>query len=195
VPRFDDSTDSVKASPVILFLGRLGARKGTFDLVRAFAGVVQRFPGAKLVCAGDGAIEEVQSLSRKLGIEESVYCPGWLDPEGTRQALRRATIFTLPSRAEGLPMALLEAMSWGLPVVATAVGGIPQVLKDGENGWMVRPGDVDALCRTLCLAIAESDASARMGRAARKTIEDSFSLSASIERLIAIYGRFGIPSA
>jgi glycosyltransferase involved in cell wall biosynthesis len=194
VPAINCWTASEKASPMILFLGRLGARKGTFDLVRAFAAVLQRFPDASLVCAGDGAIEEVKSLARSLGIEKSVYCPGWLDPEGKRQALRRATVFALPSYAEGLPMALLEAMSWGLPVVATAVGGIPQVLRNGENGWMVRPGDLENLSRRLCGAIAETAVSGRMGRAARETIEDSFSLSASIERLIAIYGRFGIRS-
>jgi glycosyltransferase involved in cell wall biosynthesis len=180
------------AAPCILFLGRLGQRKGTFDLVKAFAKVVQQHPTARLICAGDGAVDEVRSLAASLGLADRVICPGWLDPAKAGDLLRVATVFTLPSYAEGLPMALLEAMSWGLPVVTSPVGGIPQAVRDGENGLLVEPGNVDALATALSSLLADAGRRAQMGGAARATIERSFSLDACITQLVAIYRRFGI---
>lgn len=177
----------------ILFLGRLGERKGTFDLVNAFGQLASRFPKARLICAGDGAIKEVQQLTRDLGIESRVTCPGWLSVAEARQLLSSASVFTLPSYAEGLPMALLEAMSWSLPVVTSPVGGIPQVIRDGQNGFLVAPGDVGNLSTALASLLESATLRQRIGEAARRTIEQTYSLDASLDRLGAIYGRFGVP--
>jgi glycosyltransferase involved in cell wall biosynthesis len=179
-------------SPSVLFLGRLGQRKGTFDLVKAFAVAANRYPQARLICAGDGQIDEIRALAAHLGIAERVTCPGWLSPEQGAEALRAATIFILPSYAEGLPMALLEAMSWGLPVITSPVGGIPQAIRDEENGLLVVPGNVEGLADALCRLLGTPADRSRLGSAARATVEASFSLDACIERLLAIYRRFGI---
>jgi glycosyltransferase involved in cell wall biosynthesis len=194
LPKLDRRPSAAQAQTV-LFMGRLGQRKGVFDLVKAFARVAPRFPLARLVCAGDGEIDEVKRLSQTLGMAERVTCPGWLDTARTQALLASASIFVLPSYAEGLPMALLEAMSWGLPVIASPVGGIPQVVRQDDNGLLVDPGDVDALSAALERLLAEAALRDRLGRAARQTVEKSFALPAAIARLTEIYGRFGIEAA
>lgn len=182
------------AQQTILFLGRLGLRKGTFDLVRAFASVASQFPNATLVCAGDGAIAETQTLARELGVAARVQCVGWLGPDRILQQLARATIFALPSHAEGVPMALLEAMAWGLPVVTTAVGGIPEVVQDGHNGLLLEPGDSHKLAAALATLLTNGELRHRMAENARLTILERYSREAAIERLQAIYARFGVPA-
>jgi glycosyltransferase involved in cell wall biosynthesis len=180
------------AEPVLLFLGHLLRDKGVYDLVRAFARVVARFPRARLVLGGIGNIVEVTQLAKQLGIQERVACPGWLGPQQKDAALANSTVFVLPSYAEGMPIALLEAMSWGLPVIATPVGGIPQVVTSEANGLLVDPGNVDSLADALMRLLRDPALSARLGQAARKTIEADFSLDKALAKLSAIYDRFGI---
>jgi glycosyltransferase involved in cell wall biosynthesis len=176
----------------VLYLGVLHESKGTHDLIDAFARVASRHPEWKLVCAGDGAIAETHALAAELGISDRVECPGWLDTESKDAALAAAEIFVLPSYAEGLPMALLEAMAWGLPAIATPVGGVPNVVRDGVNGLLVAPGHTDALAESLSALMASADRRRELGAAARATIEREFSLDASLERLLRIYSGFGI---
>ncbi len=107
--------------------------------------------------------------------------------------LSRATVFALPSHNEGVPMALLEAMSRSLPVLTTPVGGIPEVIENDRNGLMVTPGDVDAIEVALNRLLSSSAERARLGAAARATIAERYSLSAAIERLAALYRFFGVP--
>jgi len=183
----------------ILFLGQLHAEKGVLDLVRAFAAIASRFPRTALVCAGHGAASPVESLAHELGVASSVQCPGWLHSEAKSRALAEADLFVLPSYTEGLPMALLEAMSWGVPVIASPVGGIPQVIRDEENGLMVPAGDVEGLSRALARLLADRELADRLGAAGRATIEAQFALEGALARLQTIYARFGvtprIPSA
>jgi glycosyltransferase involved in cell wall biosynthesis len=176
----------------VLTLGRLGRRKGTYDLVRAFARIAPGLPGVQLVCGGDGDIEEVRALARELRLEDRVICPGWLGPEGKSAHLAQAAMFVLPSNAEGMPMAVLEAMSWGLPVITTPVGGIPQLIQNDGNGILVEPGDIDALAEAVLRLSGDVATCARLGTAARATIETRFSIALALERLGVIYGRFGI---
>ncbi len=176
----------------VLTLGRLGRRKGTYDLVRAFAVIASRLPGVQLVCGGDGDIEEVRALAHELGLGDRVICPGWLGAEGKRAHLAEAEVFVLPSNAEGMPMAVLEAMSWGLAVIATPVGGIPQLIQHDRNGILVEPGHIDAIAAALLRLMGDAALRERLGTAARATIEARFSIALAVERLSVIYGRFGI---
>jgi glycosyltransferase involved in cell wall biosynthesis len=178
--------------PTLLFLGNLGRGKGTYDLVRAFALVAARFPRLKLVCGGVGCVEEVRQLATQLEIRDRVLCPGWLNPERKSAELASGTIFILPSYAEGMPMALLEAMSWRLPVIATPVGGIPQVVRNEVNGLLVAPGDIDGLAAAITRLMKDPALRERFGAAARATIEAGFSLEEALEHLSTIYRRFGI---
>jgi glycosyltransferase involved in cell wall biosynthesis len=107
--------------------------------------------------------------------------------------LLRATIFALPSHNEGVPMALLEAMSRSLPVLTTPVGGIPEVIENDRNGLMVPPGDVEAIEAALERLLQSSAERARLGTAARATIADGFCITSTIDQLAALYRFFGVP--
>jgi glycosyltransferase involved in cell wall biosynthesis len=188
--------DTQRSAPSrILFAGRIGERKGTFELLEAFARIANRVPDAVLVCAGDGAREELLARAKRLGIDTRVECPGWLSAEGMSRELSRATVFTLPSHAEGVPMALLEAMSRGLPVLTTPVGGIPEVVQSDRNGLLVPPGNIDAIEQALVRLLSSPDERAALGTAARATIAEKFALSAIIEQLAALYVQFGLKDA
>jgi glycosyltransferase involved in cell wall biosynthesis len=193
-----DLTRRERAEPsgaTLLFLGDISHTKGVFDLVRAFAQVRDQFPDLRLVCGGVGSIDELRRLCAELRIGERVACPGWLQAERKCRELAAASAFVLPSHAEALPMALLEAMSFRLPVVTTPVGGIPQVIEHEVNGLLVRPGDIEALATAIARLMREPALGERLGAAARQTIERSYSLDASIQRLLRIYRGFGIEAA
>ena len=177
----------------ILCVGLITKRKGTFDLVRAFARVAPHHPSAQLICAGNGDVEALRAIARELGIEERVSCPGWISTAAMAKELAHASIFALPSYAEGLPMALLEGMSWGLPVLTTPVGGIPEVIEHERNGLLVAPGDINAIEASLARLLQSSDERARLGAEARASVVSHFSLANTLEELAAIYREFGIP--
>lgn len=176
----------------ILFLGRLGQRKGTFDLVRAFSMLAKRFPEAHLVCAGDGSVDAVRHQAGQAGLDLRVECPGWLSVDQARSELARADVFVLPSYAEGLPMSLLEAMANGLPVIASRVGGIPSLVQHGVNGLLIDAGDSEALACAIESVLADPTLRARLGAGARQTIVERYSLESHLARLGHLYGRFGI---
>lgn len=139
----------------ILYAGTLNKRKGYADLISAFAKVVPKHSEWYLVIAGNGEVNEAIDLSRNFGIEDKVKLLGWVDGESKDRAYKEASIFCLPSYAEGFPMAVLDAWAYGLPVITTPVGGIPDVAKDGENLLLFEPGDIDKLTR--CLSRLMSD--------------------------------------
>lgn len=170
---------------LIVSLGRLGKRKGTFDLIDAMGGLSA--PHAKLVLAGDGDHAKARHVAERVGVGNKVTIAGWLSPDERDKLLDQACIFVLPSYAEGLPMALLEAMAHGIPVIATPVGGIPQAIRDGENGLIVTPGDTTALSDRLELLLGDRALRERLGAAGRQTVQDSFSIDTSLVSLVAIY--------
>lgn len=176
------------ADPVtIVCLGRLGERKGTFLLLEAFADVPSDIrERARLTLAGDGEIERARSLAQTLGVGHLVECPGWLDTDGRDALLGAADAFVLPSEAEGLPFALLEAMAVGVTPVSTCVGGIDEVIHDGVNGLLVPAGDRAALTEALRLVIASGDMRARLARRAFETAAD-LNVHAHWAELLRIY--------
>ena len=134
---------------VVLFLGRLEAATGIFDLLEAVAVLRTSIADVRLVCAGEGDRSAVARYAERLGIREAVKFTGWVGPSGKRALLESAAVFALPCYSAGLPIGLLEAMSAGVPVIATPVGGIPEVLTDGVSGLLVAPGDTATLARQL----------------------------------------------
>lgn len=176
----------------VLFLGHLLRDKGVYDLVRAFALIAPRFPRLKLVLGGVGHVEEVHKLAGQLEIQARVVCPGWLGPERKLAVLATSSLFVLPSYAEGMPMALLEAMSWRLPVITTPVGGIPRVIENEVNGLLLAPGDIEGLAAAIRRLLEDPALRERLGSAARATIETHFSLPDAMDKLSRIYQRFGL---
>ena len=171
----------------VLFLGRLRERKGVFDLVKAWPAVRSACPGARLVLAGDGDQTPVKALAVQLGVADSIEFPGWVMGEAKARHLAGSSVFVLPSYAEGLPVCILEAMAHGLVIVTTDVGGIPEVVRDGCEAILIRPGDVDGLARALVTALCDEGLAQRLGDAARKRVVGTYSMSLVLGRLDDLY--------
>ena len=171
----------------ILFLGRLEPAKGTAELLDAAAALAPRFSQLRLVMGGNGDMEGFRRAAGARGLADRIELPGWLDAAARDAELARASVFCLPSHAEGLPMAVLEAMAAGKPVVASAVGGIPELISDGVNGLLVPPHDAGALAAALARLLGDAPLRRRLGAQARATVEAQYSTQAVCGRLAAIY--------
>lgn len=132
-------------SKIVLFLGRLGERKGIYDLIDIAPEVLRNLPDARFVWAGDGDIEKVRGLVKEKGIHAQVEIPGWIDLSQKQDYFRKTCIYVLPSYSEGLPMSVLEAMAHGIPVITTNVGGMAEVIDHSRNGIIIQPGDKESL--------------------------------------------------
>jgi glycosyltransferase involved in cell wall biosynthesis len=171
----------------VLFLGRIEEAKGVFELVDAVAKLAPRLPKLRLVLGGAGDVDQVRHRAAALGILERIELPGWLDEPARAAELQRASVFCLPSHAEGLPMAMLEAMAAGKAVVVTGVGGIPHAVRDGDNGLLVEPGNVPSLADALGSLLDDDGCRRALGERARATIAQEFEAGAVIERIAAVY--------
>lgn len=176
----------------ILFLGRLGKRKGIYDLLEALKKVRLNYPNVKLLCGGDGEIEKAKDYARQLAISESVEILGWVAGLEKQSLLDRATLYVLPSYNEGLPMGILEAMSNGLPVVASTVGGIPDAVENGVEGILVNPGDIEGLTSAILLLLQDGALRERMAAAGRKKIEMFFTPERILPQLESLYREYGV---
>jgi len=175
-------------TPLVLCCGRLSPEKGVDVLLRAWPRLLGRVPSAQLWLVGDGPSRpELEAHALALGISHSVHFAGPV--EDPAPLWRAADAAVLPSRTEGLPLALLEALASGLPVVATAVGGTPEVM-DEHCGALVEPGDAVGLARGLRWALASDDARARAGRG-RTVVEARYGLGAVATRHLAVYEALG----
>ncbi len=175
------------ATPTVLFLGRIGERKGTDDLLDAAARVAIDHPRVRFVLAGDGELDGARQRARRLGIEALISLPGWVRGEAKLELLRRADVYALPTFREGLPVALLEAMAAGLPVVSTPVAGIPDAVEDGVNGFLVPPGDVAALADAIATLLGDQGQRQAMGARNRERARERFDVSVVAAQLEAIY--------
>lgn len=156
----------------IVFLGRFGPGKGSSDLIRAMATLPADVRGrTRLVMAGHGEVDAARALVAELAVGDVVEVRSWIDPPERDVLLAESSVFVLPSPNEGLPMSMLEAMAWGVVPVVTAVGGIPEVIVDGENGLFVTPGDVDGIAAALVRLVREPELADRLAVAARTTAE------------------------
>ena len=140
---------SVTKDKKILYLAHLIPRKGYADLIQAFASVIKGHPESRLVFAGSGETGKAINLCKNLGVLDNVDFLGWIKGSAITEEFKSASIFVLPSYQEGLPMGVLEAMAFHVPVVTTPVGGIPDVITNMENGILFEPGDIDSLSSAL----------------------------------------------
>jgi glycosyltransferase involved in cell wall biosynthesis len=188
----------MREAHTLLFLGRLEEEKGVFVLLGALAQLAGRYPALRVVFAGEGDMDALRTAAAAAGVLDRIELPGWVAGEAKARLLARAGIFVLPSRFEGLPMALLEAQAAGLPVVATRVGGIPQVVTDGENGMLADPDDMASLVEALTPVLADDENARRMGEIGRERVLAGYGvdrvrclLDAAWQRLDASHGRGG----
>lgn len=175
----------------LLFLGRFGARKGIFDLLQAMQKVAVRCPEVKLRCGGDGDIEGVRTRASELGLADRVEILGWVSGAAKDAELARAAIYVLPSYAEGLPMGVLEAMAAGTPIVATPVGGVPDAITDGVEGYLVEPGDVDALADRIVRLLEDASLRVQFAERARAKAFQTFGTAAVLAKVEQLYAGLG----
>jgi glycosyltransferase involved in cell wall biosynthesis len=171
---------------IVGIIARVTRAKGHQLLLDVFAGLQSKIPKALLVIVGDGAeLPAVKSYIRKLALEKSVLIMG--ERQDVPTILAALDVFCLPSETEGMPMTVLEAMAVGLPVVASDVGGIPELVKEGHTGLMVPPRAADELGAAL-LALARDPQRAReMGRAGRERLLKEFCLESTLSAYEEIY--------
>jgi colanic acid/amylovoran biosynthesis glycosyltransferase len=173
----------------LVCVGRLCEQKGQLLLVEATKRVIDSGHPVELVLAGDGEMRaEVEALIDKLGLRASVRITGWIANDRVREEILAARTLVLPSFAEGLPVVLMEAMALRRPVITTFVAGIPELVRDGEGGWLVAAGDVEGLARAMteCLA-ATSDALERMGEAAHARVLARHDVDIEAARLAVLF--------
>jgi glycosyltransferase involved in cell wall biosynthesis len=180
--------------PLVVCVARLKPEKALDTLVRAAAALRPRHPGLRVAIAGDGPeASGLRALSDELGVSGVVELLGARDDVGA--VLAAADAFCLPSRYEGLPLSLLEAMQAGLPCVATTVGGIPDVVEDGRDGLLVPPSDDAALIAALDRVLGDPALRARLGTAAAEHVARTCAPAAVAARYADLYERVARTSA
>jgi polysaccharide biosynthesis protein VpsI len=173
--------------PRVLYVGKLEARKGFNNLIDAAAIVLKEFPQAEFWFAGHGDLEAARQQAERLGIQSQIHLLGWRSGKELEAIYNQATLFCLPSFNEGVPMSMLEAMSHGLPVVCTRVGGIPDIVRDGENALYAEPGNQHSIADSLSRLMRDPLFAETMALEARRTVLEKFSLNIVEKRLDALY--------
>jgi len=172
--------------PVIAVVGRLRREKGHRFLFEAVARLRDRFPGILVVVAGDGSLrEELREYARALGIGEQVLFLGFRTD--VAEILAASDIFALPSLSEGLGTAIIEAAAAGRPIAATRVGGITDIVADGETGLLVEPGDAEGLARAIGRLAEDRAFAERLGEAAKRYAFEHFAAENLVEKTEAVY--------
>jgi glycosyltransferase involved in cell wall biosynthesis len=172
--------------PRLLCVGRLIPIKGHLVLLRALAQARSLVPGVVLEVAGRGPLEPaLKSFARELGLNDAVRFLGFVSP--VQQAIETAAVVVVPSLGEGFGMVALEAMERGRPVIASAVGGLPEIVADGDTGIVVPPGDADALADAIVALAGDLQRAARMGERGRERALAEFTPARSVERIEELY--------
>jgi glycosyltransferase involved in cell wall biosynthesis len=198
VAPYTDSTPEEKArlreqlglgdAKVILTVGRLSAEKGHADLLEAVA-LLRDSPGLgayRVILVGDGPEEEnLRQQAVRLGITDKILMAGFQRNVAPYYGL--ATIFALPSHSEGSPNVVLEAMSAGLPIVATTVGGVPEIVENGRTGILVSPRNPAAMAEALSQLLSSSDSRERLGTAAKQKAKSAYTFQDYKRSLTAFY--------
>jgi glycosyltransferase involved in cell wall biosynthesis len=167
-------------------VGYIGPNKNTVQLIEALARLKPRTDWVATI-AGNGDIDTARAHVNRLGLADRVSLPGWIDHAAVQELLDRTDVFVLPSLSEGMPMAILEALSYGVPVVATPVGAIPEVVGHERNGLIIPVGDLDALVEALARLLDDGDLRRSLGQQGLRDHAERYDLQGYIERLKGIW--------
>ena len=174
----------------ILSVGRLYARKGLFTLIESMPQVVRRFPRAKFIISGKGQSNEMKKLvahAQKLGVRGSIVFTGYFPDKKLPRLYQAADIFAFSTFYEHHPFAVLEALSTGLPVVTTKVGGIPETIEDGKNGFLCQPFNAREFSDRILYFLEHPAEASEMAQQARKTILEQFDWRLIVKKVLAVY--------
>jgi glycosyltransferase involved in cell wall biosynthesis len=199
VDKFKPAADKLKAKAelgfnpedkAILSVGRLYARKGLFTLIESMALVTRKFKNAKFIIAGKGLSNEMKKLvnyAAKLGVKDNIVFTGYFPDKELPRLYQAADIFAFSTFYENLPFAVLEALSSGLPVVTTRVGGIPEMIEDGKNGFLVEPSNARELADRILYYLEHPAVASEMALLARKNIENHFDWRLIVKKVVKVY--------
>jgi glycosyltransferase involved in cell wall biosynthesis len=175
-----------RGAPVVGVVGRLETQKGHVYLLDAWPDVVRRHPDARLLVVGEGSLHEaLVRQSRSRGVADSVIFTGFRSD--VPRILDAIDVLALPSLHEGMPLTVIEAAAAGRPVVATAVDGTPEVVREGETGYLVPPADPASLARALLAMLGDPEAATRMGREACRWACERFDVNTHVEATARVY--------
>ena len=179
--------DKSKCNNQVLFLGAINSMKGCLDMVDVIYDLKKLCPQIKMVIAGDGEIDDVKVKAKEKGVLENLIFPGWVRNEEKDELLKNSDIFFLPSYTEGMPMSILDAMGYGLPIVSTNVGGIPRLVQEGMNGKLYAPRDAAGMAKGLWELLKNTQQRVEYGKKSRAIVEESYSLEKHLEKIEQIY--------
>ncbi len=173
---------------LILFIGHLETFKGIFELLDAFHEINLRHKNVKLMIIGEGHEEQkVRNTVSNYNLKDFVILKGKISPETIQNYYQMADVFTLPSYTEGLPLVVIEAMACGLPVVVSTAGGIPELIDEGKNGFLVSPKDKDELTKKLEFLVIDKDLREKFSIKALETVDDEFNIDKKVNKLKDLY--------
>lgn len=159
----------------LMYMGEVSKRKGGFDLLKAIVDNKEYFADKLLLRMGGNEVDgDIKAYIRENGLESFVTYEGWIAGQKKIDCLNWEDVYILPSNNEGLPIAILEAMAYSHPVISTPVGGIPEVIKTGGNGILVKPGDTVAIAEAIKFYIENHDAISKQGDKAYSVVQDFF---------------------
>jgi glycosyltransferase involved in cell wall biosynthesis len=186
---YDDIGDPPAGRPRVVCVGRLFPEKGQSVLLHAFARLTERGVDAELELVGYGPSEDgLRALAEELGLADRVTFAGAVGQDKIADHYRAASVFCLPSFYEGIPVVLMEAMASRRPVIATAVAGVRELVRDGETGLLVSPGRADELADALERLLDDPALRRRMGEAGRRYVTGSYDIDASAGSLARLFG-------
>lgn len=174
----------------VLFLGELGKRKGCYDIPNVIKMVKESIPNVRFVLAGAGSDADEKNIKQLIedkGVRENTVFPGWVRGEEKDRLLREADVFFLPSYNEGMPMSVLDAMGYGLPIVSTNVGGIPKIVHDGENGICCDAGSIDILSEGIVTLLNNKEKREKAERESILIVKNGYSLEAHLKSIQSVY--------
>ncbi len=174
----------------ILSVGRLYARKGLFTLIESMPAVVKRFKNAKFIISGKGQSDEMRKLiahAEKIGVKDNLIFTGYYPDKKLPKLYQAADVFAFSTFYEHHPFAVLEALSTGLPVVTTSVGGIPETIESGKNGFLVEPFNPKQFADRILYLLEHPAEASEMGLLARKTILERFDWRIVVKDVLKVY--------
>jgi len=188
VPVFNRSSYISCKQPLNLsFMGLIHRNKGIFDLIEVAERLIANGLDVRLSICGSGDVDEIQKTIRQLKMEEKICYCGYITGKQKDIFFREADIFILPSYSEAMPMVILEAMSYALPVVSTWVGAIPELVDNDVTGYLVQPGDLLSLYNRLSKLINDPEKQENFGNRGRKIVEIRYDINEKSQRLKEIY--------
>jgi glycosyltransferase involved in cell wall biosynthesis len=182
-----NKTNEYQGTVKFLFLGHISSRKGCYDLLNVAEKMVMKNSNFIIEIGGNGETDKLKEMIQQRNLGTHVHFLGWVSGEKKKLLLQNSDIYVLPSKNEGLPVSILEAMSHGMPVISTTVGGIPEMIEDKNSGFLIDPGDINALQEKMLFFIKNPQKVKEMGRVSRKIVAIKFSSIIIKEQLSKLY--------